>query len=345
MTPTSPPTPGLAGMHPANFALVMATGIISIAFQLLGKPLIAQGLYGLNAIFYVTLWVLTALRIVRHRDRVLADLLDHGRSVGFFTMVASTCVLGSQSLVVAGLPGLAFGLWCLGLGLWALLTYGIITILTVKEHKPTLAEGLNGGWLVAVVASHATSVLGTQLAPGLGHWTPHVLLLSLTMWLGGSMLYFWIISLIFYRYTFFTLRPNDLAPPYWINMGAAAIATLAGGTLVGAAAHSPALAQILPFVRGFTLFWWATASWWIPMLVILGIWRHGYRRFPLQYDPLYWGAVFPLGMYTVATLRLSQSVDVPFLLVIPQVLVYVAITAWSATLLGLLRRISGIVRG
>ena len=36
------------------------------------------------------------------------------------------------------------------------------------------------------------------------------------------------------------------------------------------------------------------------MLLILGIWRHVIRRFPLRYDPLYWGAVFPLGMPYVA---------------------------------------------
>jgi hypothetical protein len=34
----------------------------------------------------------------------------------------------------------------------------------------------------------------------------------------------------------------------------------------------------------------ATATWWIPMPVILGVWRHVYRRFPLKYSPMYWGA-------------------------------------------------------
>jgi Voltage-dependent anion channel len=41
------------------------------------------------------------------------------------------------------------------------------------------------------------------------------------------MLYIWIISLIFYRHTFFVLEPSDLAPPCWINMGAVAISALA----------------------------------------------------------------------------------------------------------------------
>ena len=46
------------------------------------------------------------------------------------------------------------------------------------------------------------------------------------------------------------------------------------------------------------------------------------------------GAVFPLGMYTVCTVRLSQAVDAPYLLAIPQVFVFVALGAWAVTLLG-----------
>src|SRR5207244_13259540 len=82
--------------------------------------------------------------------------------------------------------------------LWATVTYTLFTVLTVKEQKPSLAEGINGGWLVSVVAAQSVSVLGSQLAPGFGVWTPQILLFCLAMWLGGGMLYIWIISLIFY---------------------------------------------------------------------------------------------------------------------------------------------------
>ena len=86
-------------------------------------------------------------------------------------------------------------------------------------------------------------MLGAQLAPAMSEPAPKALLFALTMWLGGSMLYIWIISLIFYRYTFFALSPNDLAPPYWINMGAAAIATLA---VLGACSSAGAPTQENP---------------------------------------------------------------------------------------------------
>jgi tellurite resistance protein TehA-like permease len=318
----------VAAMHPAYFALVMATGIVSIAAHLTSLPRIAFALFVLNIGCYAGLWALTAARLLRHRERMLADLLDHGRSVGFFTVVAATCVLGSQFLVLAGMWRVGAALWCAGIMLWALVTYTVLTVLTVKTVKPPLAQGINGGWLLPVVAAQSVSVLGTQLAPGFGADQEHVLFFSLAMWLGGGMLYIWIISIIFYRYTFFPLLPSELAPPYWINMGAVAISGLAGAMLVLAAPASPLLTSMLPFLKGLALLFWSTATWWIPMLLILGTWRHVYQHFPVKYDPLYWGAVFPLGMYTVCTIRLSEALDVPFLTDLAGYFVFLALAAW-----------------
>jgi tellurite resistance protein TehA-like permease len=316
----------------------MATGIVSIACKLVGIPYLPKLLFTFNLAFYPALWLLTLLRVARHARAVLADLAHHGRAVGFFTMVAATCMFGSQWVVIAERPQVAFYLWLGGIGLYVLLIYSVFTVLTVKVDKPTLAEGIHGGWLVSVVAAQSVAVLGVQVAPILAH-PDRVLFFCAATWLGGGMLYFWIIALIFYRYTFFTLAPSDLAPPYWINMGAAAVSTLAGALIAGASGKSAVLQQVLPFVKGLTIMWWATATWWIPMLFVLGLWRHFYRKFPFRYDALYWGAVFPLGMYTAATVRLSQALQAPFLLEIPRYFVFVALSAWSLAFVGLVKRV------
>ena len=338
----------LAGMSPAYFGMVMATGIVSLGAHFLAQPQIAQLLFYLNGIFYLTLVGLSVLRAVCHPQRFFGDMIDHLRGPGFFTTVAATGILGSQFILLGANYTIGTALWALATLLWIALTYTIFAGFTIKEDKPTLDKGINGAWLLAVVATQSIAALSALLAAHVSQPGKLELnFLALSMWLWGGMLYIWMMSLIFYRYTFFRLAPGDLTPPYWINMGAMAISTLAGSLLIINVPDAPFLNSLLPFIKGFTVFYWATGTWWIPMLLVLAVWRHVYKRFPLQYDPLYWGAVFPLGMYAASTDRMIEAMGFGFLGFLPVAFFWTALAAWSLTFLGfvhdLLRRVRGLI--
>ena len=337
------PRESLERLHPGYFALVMATGALALGARLERLNWIPDILFWLNALFLAVLMTLFTLRAIRAPGALRADLQDHARGVGFFTVPAAFGVFGVELVLQRHALHLAT-VWLFITGiLWALAMYGILAALTVKRPKPNIQHGLNGSWLVSVVATQAVAVLTVFVlsAGGLPQWRAHMMFLAMTFWLGGGAIYLWLMALIFFRYTFVEMSPEDLSPPYWINMGAVAISTLAGTMLIEFAAISPALSGLLPFIKGMTLLYWSIGSWWIPMLLVLGVWRYLIRGVAFRYDPLYWGGVFPIGMYAVCTYRLTQVLPVPFLLPLSRVALYIALLAWLATFAGLLDSLRG----
>jgi len=328
-----------ANLPPNIFAMVMATGIVSLAADGAGLPSVALTLFGLNTVLYALLLVLFVARVIIARPAVIADLTDHAKAPGFFTMVAAPCVLGCQFVLLGGWPAPAVVLLAVGFAHWLAFTYLMLPSLMTAEGKPSPERGLSGAWLVVVVGTQAVSLLASLLLAGLAPAPEWGVLGALAFWLVGSMIYLWIISQIFNRILFLPLATNDLTPPYWINMGAMAIATLAGARLLGLAGASPLLAELLPFLKGMTLLFWSTATWWIPILLALGAWLHLIRRLPLTYDHGYWTAVFPLGMYTVCTRVLGEVLPLPVLAPIAHGFVWVALAAWVAAFAGLIHQV------
>ena len=324
-------------MHPAYFALVMATGIVALALHLHNVPFAPAMLFWFNALSLIALIALFGLRIRRFPKAFVADLRSHRRGVGFFTLVAAIALFGSELVLQMRAVRLAAFPWAAAAIFWLLVMYGVLAALTTKPEKPSLAEGLNGGWLISVVATQSVSILTVLIASegSFARIREPMMFAALALWLGGGALYLWLTSLIFLRCTFLPMSPQELSPTYWINMGAVAISTLAGATLLSGATISPVVSTLASFVEGFTVFFWAIASWWIPMLFVWSVWRHLIRGVPFAYDPLYWGAVFPLGMYSVATFRLAEALRAPFLMPLSFVFMVVAATAWTVALLGL----------
>ncbi len=322
-------------LFPGYFAMVMATGAVAIASHLLGMAWIAVPLVWINSAFYLVLVTLTLTRLLRHTRAFIDDMRDHARGPGFFTIIAGTCILASQYVIIVDEDRIGFLLWLLAAVLWLVITYWFFVAVVVRPRKPTLEKGVNGAWLLVSVATQALSVL-TALLPWPESMASSMLFLALSLHLIGCMLYLAIIPLIFYRLTFLRLEMSALTPPYWINMGAVAIATLAGSTLLIEGRADPLEQEFRSFIIGFTVFFWSAASWWIPLLFGLMAWRHLVARFPLRYDPQFWGMVFPLAMYTTGSLRMIEALTLEFLWFVPAIFIWLAVAAWLATLVAML---------
>ncbi|MDN5872094.1 MAG: tellurite resistance/C4-dicarboxylate transporter family protein [Nitrococcus sp.] len=333
----------LRELHPAYFAMVMATAAVSVAASLTGMPAVAKMLLAINIPAYVLLWLLFAARFLRHPKHALGDLSDHIRGPAYFTWIAATALLGSQLMSIVSREKAGVAMWALSVFLWMVLIYGVFTLIAVKRDKSDLKRGISSGWLLAVVATQSVSVLSALVCERSGSYQHLVAFLALTLWLFGGMLYVWLITLIFYRETFQKLDPSDITPPYWINMGAMAIATLAGVHLLSIADQAP-LQPFVPFIRGMTLLFWATGTWWLPLLLLLEAWRYLVRRYPFSYNPLVWSAVFPIGVYTSCTARLAEVMGIAILRPIPRALVFFALALWIVAIIGWLRAVARLLR-
>jgi tellurite resistance protein TehA-like permease len=138
-----------------------------------------------------------------------------------------------------------------------------------------------------------------------------------------------VVALILLRWLTVPMTPATLGPPYWILMGATAISVLAGARDLALPARIPVVRATAGFVEGFTFALWAFGTWWIPLLVILGLWRHVRRRYPLTYEPTLWSVVFPLGMYRVATLTFGKAAHLGFMEPLARFMLWVAVAAWA----------------
>lgn len=207
-----------------------------------------------------------------------------------------------------------------------------------------MREGLNGTWLLCTVSTQSVSVLAGRLINHLPEHAEILAFLALSMFLIGCVLYLIIITLIFYRFMFFEMAPGEFGAPYWINMGAVAITTLAGAILAGNSNNSQVLEPLKSFIVGLTMLFWSIATWWIPLLFILTLWRHLIGRVKFSYSPEYWGMVFPLGMYTTCTFYVASTFNLGFLAQIPEWFVFIAFAAWLVGFVGLSKSIYCSIR-
>lgn len=336
------PSP-IATLFPGYFALVMATGIVAIAAQQQSLDLLAEVLYVITAASYVVLVLLLAIRVIRFWSNFAADVTNHAKGFAFLTTVAATNVLASGSVAIHGWWDLAWALWWISLALWAVFIYTTLIAVVIDRDKPGLQGGINGSWFLLTVSTQSIAVVaGLFLTRTDSDVLAFTAIAAFTL---GIVLYLIVMTMVFLRWTFQPLDPTEADPPAWIAAGAVAITVLAGSNILLAADRAPErIARLTPFLEGLVVMSWATATFWFPLMIAIGIWRHLVRRVPLRYHPSYWAMVFPLGMYGVATYRMRAAIELDALAWLPKVELAVSLTAWTITFLGLGWTLAGALR-
>jgi len=314
-------------LTPGYFALVMATGIISVGTHLEGHRVVSDVLLLLCAGAFVVLLGLTIARFVVYRPAMVSDFLDPRRAFGFFTFVAGTNVLGVR-LAVADHHSVAAGLLVASGLAWLVLGYVVPwTAVLGREERPVVATA-NGTWFIWVVASQSVAVAAATIEPFFEQVRRELAVLAIMSWSVGVALYFATGMIVSLRLMLYEFGPEELTPPYWVSMGALAITVLAGARIVQMA-DAPMVAATRGLVAGLAVVFWAFATWLIPVLIAAGWWRHAHGKVPLVYEATLWSMVFPLGMYAVAGIYLGRADHLPLVEGVGRAALWVALAAWT----------------
>lgn len=340
------PTTGVRGaverLSPGYFALVMGTGIVSIGLHSVGLEPLSLVLLVLAGVSYVWLWALYIWRAIAYREAMLRDMRGPEMAFAYFTVVAGTDVLAVRLLLAEQLA-LAIPLLCFGAVLWFVFGYLLPwQVFMTRDGKPILAR-TNGTWFIWAVASQSLAIGMARIQPFLEADTKWVGLLAVLSWSVGVALYAGVAILVLLRIIHFGITPAEFEPPYWVAMGAMAIAVVAGTSIIDMES-TPMVDATRTLISGTVAVFWSFCVWLIPMLIGAGVWRHVVHRVPLRYVPTLWSIVFPVGMFAVASINLGRVDRLPIVEAIGNGSLVVAVIVWAAVFIAMLRGMVRVVR-
>ena len=235
--------------------------------------------------------------------------------------------------------GLARGLWWVSIPLWVVLVYATLFAVVLRHDKPGLERGINGTWFLLTVSLESIAVLGALLlGRDPGDLLAFACLAAFTL---GLVLYLIVMTMVFLRWTFQPLEP-DRSRPARVDRrrrrGDHRARRLEPARTRSRV--SDRIVRVAPFLEGVVALAWATATFWFPLMIAIGMWRHIVRRVPLRYTPAYWAMVFPLGMYGAATYRMRGAIDLDSLGWVPGLAFAIALAAWTLTFVGLVHSVA-----
>ncbi|MVV48140.1 C4-dicarboxylate ABC transporter [Pseudomonas sp. PB120] len=342
---------------PNWFAATMGTGVLALALAQLplaipGIRAVAEGLWLFNIFLFVLFTAVYAARWVMFFDEA-RRIFGHSTVSMFFGTIPMGLATIINGFLVFGLPRWGDGVISVAEILWWLdvamsLACGVLIpymMFTRQEHS---IDQMTAVWLLPVVAAEVAAASGGLLAPHLAdaHSQLVVMVTSYVLWAFSLPVAFSILTILLLRMALHKLPHENMAASSWLALGPIGTGAL-GMLLLGA--DAPAIFAVnglhgmgeiaagLGLVAGITL--WGFGLWW--MLIALLI-TGRYLRAGIPFNLGWWGFTFPLGVYSLATLKLASTLNLMFFNVFGCVLVALLTVMW---LIVAKRTVQGAWRG
>jgi tellurite resistance protein TehA-like permease len=212
---------------PGSYAVVMATGIVSVAAASAGRPLLSDALFAVGAAVYVLL-----------PFRVRPE-----RGFSLFAFTAAGDVLATRA-AAEGWEAVALGVWVLDLAAW-------LAFVVWLARRPPRRRDARGEWLLVVVATESLALVAGVLDERGA--LPAARLVAVAFFALGLALYPVVLVLLAPRVRVLARGEEPPAGDDWILLGALAISALT--------------AEHVDVNHALALGLWVAALLWLPALV------------------------------------------------------------------------------
>jgi tellurite resistance protein TehA-like permease len=319
--------PNKNSFNPLFFAFVMATGVISTALEMAHYALLSKIFFVLDIVGYGYLIALALFRLIGTPKLFLQEFTNPLELFKWFTFSAGTNILATR-FILASEHTVGFVLGVIGALSAFVLVYACFFLLLRSSE---LLQAISPLWLLQSIACHSVGIVVTALWAERALTNPLYLLIGLGFWSFGFFMYLLFMALNIYRVFFLPFTETDPNPAFWTYMGAAAIAVVDGSYFI-TLEHVPLFVEaIKPYLSGMVFLLWTWGTAWIPILVIMMIWKYSATKLPIRFEPSLWAMVFPLGMYTVATDAIAESLHLDMLTTTVPHWLWISILAWLMT--------------
>ena len=341
---------------PSWFSVNMGTGIISILlstapYQFTGLKYIAIVFYVLNCILFLTFLTITIARYIMFPS-VFTKMLYHPAQsmfTGTFPMAIATIANATVLLVVPThgrwAINLAWSLWWVEVFFTVLTCFGVPFVM-FRVHELQL-DKMTATWLLpivpAVVTAASGGLLSTVLEPTHGLIT---LIFSYCLWGMGMGLSFLVIALYLHRLTIYKIPGSEVVVSAFLPLGPLGQGTfgliemaVAGKKIFAETAFLESDASdntILKVSVIFGFMMWGLGLWWLVHGITSVLSR--YLKGNIPFNMGFWGFVFPLGVFTSATIILGKVTHVHFFSYLSMVFIGLLVLLWLLIAYGTLKR-------